>query len=434
MKRKHAYLIMIYLILMLDLSFFYLSPISSISRGIIGNYQKMGIVCFLFILVAIYSNEIFNKEKKYLFAYEIIILIILFIFRFISSYFTYNQSVLDILSVSNEYLTLLAYFIICLYLSKEKKIINLEYILLKASTLLAGLMIVQYIVYNFTNKLFLYIDKEVTLNSIRYGSIRIYENDYLFIFIAVLSFGIFLNNKKDNIKLILTAFVLSMLQIIFISKSRMGLIMVILSCIYMIFKKYKNNRIKQIILGFISLIVIIGFIQIPAINQALTSINLKDDSLRTRIHAIEFYGKQLEDNKLLGVGFIKPIEGDESYYMVKGKNGLFYKCDMGIFGSIHTFGIVFIIWYFIVINKIRRVLKYISKQKKEKEFIEIYGISFLTIVGSIAMNPFDAQRVVIYSFILGLIDYSYKIVKKENEYVIFNTKKDGKTYGYNNIR
>lgn len=406
------YKVIIYLIILLDISFLYILPIESISGGFIGNYQKLGVVIFTLFIFFIFSNRIFMKGKKYLFLLHIIAFLIFFSIDFILSLYKYNQSILAIVSVSNHYLAIIIYFISMLYLFKFKDVNKLYNLIINSSIILSILFILQYYIFKFSHKFILFIDKEKFLSTVRFNESRITENDFFFIFTAVLIFGILLNkfdSKRLSKKYLILAFILNFYEILIVSKSRMGLILVISCCLITVIIKYRRNKMKQYFIVLLCLLALAFIIQIPSINKIIASISMKDYSLLTRFDAIDFYVDQLIKDPFLGVGFIKPIENDWSYYYVRGKNGMFYKSDMGILGNVHTFGLLFLIWYLSLLIKIFKIILNIFKNKKENENLELFGFFFLITVGSIFINPLDPQRIVLFSILLSIFDYKNKL-------------------------
>lgn len=392
----------IYLILIMNLSFFYLIHIPSFIM--IGNYQKMGIVLLGIIITVLFHRILIKENKKYLFAINILFLFFLYLCEVVLSKISYTQNIKDILSASSSYLILGLYFIVAYYTSKYSKQEQIEEFLITCILLASMLMITQYIIYEYTGFIFLNIGKAV-----RYDSLRIYESDYFFVFGSVLALGMLLNdtsNKKNKYKYML-AVILSAIEIIVVSKSRTGIIMSVISCMFITFLHYKSKRLKLLNVFLIFILLITLGMKVPFINKAITSINQNDSSINVRIEAGDFYLKQIANNPIYGVGFIKPIPNDKSYSLVRGDKGLFYKSDMGILGSINSMGVVFLFWYLFLVYKIIKILFILYKRNQYSKNLEIFGVAFLSLSGSLAMNPFDPQRVVLFPFILASIDYAY---------------------------
>lgn len=402
------------LFLLLDVSFFYLLPIGKLSKGIVGNYQKLAVVILIGISFILYFNSLFNK-KRYLFNWEVKSLIILFIYEFFVSAFKYQQGIISLIITSNHYLVIIGYFLICYCIENENGIEKIEKRIMYIAVILSILFLIQYIFYNIKAEFFLYINTDRAVNSMRFGNIRIYENGYLPGFASVLAFGSLFSKRNSNKKIAMVTLGLCNLEIILISKNRMVLLMVILSYIYMIFTKYKKNIIKKIFVIMITLMGLYFIFRIPAVNEFVDSISLNDTSIIIRGGAISYYIEQLKNNLLLGTGFINPIENTEWYYMVRGGGGIFFKDDIGILGSIHTFGVIFIVWYGGVIVKMKKVLTNRKEYIRKGLYVEIYGICFFCIIGSIVMNPFDVQRIVLFPFILAMVDFLWKIEVDKNK-------------------
>ena len=405
--------ILIYMILLIDLCFFYLIPRPGIIGSLVNNYQKIGLTLFIVISISLVSKKIF-KNNKYLFMVNIFNLLLLITGEIVISYIRFGQSPKSLLATSNHYIIIIAYFLIYYYLNENNNRLEaLEIILIKFISTISIILLIQYIVYNFTGILFLNIDKQRTISSIRFGSIRIYEGGYLPIFGIVLSFGILLKRHKSLKiqKMSMVCLIASLMHLIFVSKSRMGLVMAGLSCGFMILRLYSKNRVKKYTFMMLFVVILFIMVRLSFINQFITSINMKDYSLLTRIDAIEYYSEQLKENIFLGLGFIEPIEGDSSYYFVKGPSGMYYKDDMGLLGLVHTFGIVGLCWYTFMIIKVCKVLILLRRQNMQQNYIELYGMTFLVFAGSIVMNPFDPQRIVVFPFLLALIDAAYRNVK-----------------------
>lgn len=395
-----------YLILILDLSFFYLIPISRLSRNLIANYQKLGIAMIVLLSIHIGMKMLF-KYEKYVFTTNILFFILIFINEFILSHIEYKQDIISLITVSNCYLILLAYFFISFYLKKSNDISKLENTIVYFTIIISGVLILQYIIYNLTGNMFLFIDQTRAKTNIRFNGIRIYESTFFIIFGFVLSFGLYLKAENRKLKILYFSGVLiSFIQIMLVSKNRMGLVLAAASCIYMSSIKVYKVKIKKYLRLIAFILLVIFLFQLPMLNRFLTSINLNDDSLTIRLDGIKYYTKQIFDNIIFGMGFIKALPGDESFVLVRGYEGKFYKDDMGIIGLVNTFGVVGLVWYLFLVYKVIKILKRIAKNNQINNFIEIYGLCFLVFIGSITNNPLDTQRIVLFPFLLSLLDYS----------------------------
>ncbi len=400
------YKVFVCFILLLDVSFFYLLPIDSISN-VLSNYQKLLITIFVVFALVLTFFKTF-KNIRYLFFYNILFLGFLYVSEVVLSNISYNQGIKSIIVSSNQYIVLGAYFLISYYVVKKSNIDTLEKIILIFVIALSSIFIIQYLIYKFDGNLFLFIDKNRALMSKRFGEIRIYESTYFNIWGFVLAFGIALKRKSTNKKIAIVACVVSFIQILLVSKNRMGLLIAILSCIYMILINLGKNRYFKYLIGSIIIVAVFGMFKVPVLNNFISTINLKDEGIAIRFEAIEYYINQINSNPFFGTGFIQVKENDDSFNFVRGEKGLFYKDDVGVVGIINTFGIIGLIWYLFLAAKIIKILFNIRNKNKEKNYIEIYGLSLFILGGSAFMNPFDTQRIVLFPFFLALIDVSNK--------------------------
>lgn len=406
----------IYLIILLDLSFFYLVPINNVIGTIISNYQKIGLSASVIISFIIYIKHVFSK-RKYLFLKNLIIFILLVLAEVFLSYLSYGQGIKTIIVMTNQYFVILAYFIFCYYIEKEKGIYSLEKILLLSTLIISVLLIVQYCIYNINETLFLYIDGDRLGVARRFGSIRIYESSYYITFNSVLAFGILVKNKcgKKLKSLALLTFVISMIEIIVVFKGRSNLIFILISILFIIGIRFKKKKLQQVIVIPITVASLILILNIPKVKIFFESFNVNEASVTIRVRAMDYYINQTKDNFLFGTGFIEAKENDLSYYMVRGDEGLFYKDDMGIIGLMNTFGIIGFMWYIMIFYKLLKVLLIAYKKKIYISYIEIYGLAFFIICSCVVLNPLDAQRIIVFPLLLSLIDYINKVILNKSE-------------------
>lgn len=404
------YKLIIYIMLLLDLCFFFIIPLPGMLGSIINNYQKIGLSSFIIVTTLILSKYIF-KNKAYFFSKNMFWLVLILFSEGILSLFRYDQGIKSILSNSNHYFVIIGYFIIVSYIrNNEYDIEKLEKIIIKIAIILSSVMIIQYIVYSIGGIMFLNIDKQRAISSIRFGSIRIYEAAYFPVFSMVIAIGIFLKSDNWNKmkKLSAICIVTTLTQLLMISKGRMLFVLSILSFIYMMLIKYNNKKIKKYIMIIVVGIIIIIVSKVPVVNEFLSSINNKDYSLLTRVDAMNYYYNQIKESPLLGTGFIEAIEGEDSYYIVRGPNGMFYKDDMGVLGIINTLGIIGAVWYVFIIIKIIKILFIIKNRKEEMRYLELYGLFILIIIGTVVMNPFDSQRISTFPIFISLVECSLR--------------------------
>lgn len=381
-------------ILLLSISFFYLTPISIWIAG-----QTVGLISSIFFIV----NLKYIKKIKMKFTKEIIIFLLLFLVEAIISKYRYNQSWLDIILMLLPNLCLILYFIINYYKISNKKE-RIRKFFVNVSVILSGLIIFQAKIYEKFGVALLKISYEGE----RLNKIRITSGCY-FVSIGMIITLAEILNKKNSMKKrkkYVAFLLIEFIYMIDIVATRSLLMYLTISLFFMILL-YNKQLIKRImiILGAI-------FISFILINTTIfkSFISISNDateqwSNKIRVMAIEFYLEQIKEKPIFGTGLIKEKkENVELFYYLRGPLGKYYKEDIGIIGFVNTYGIVGLICYLCLSIKMSKIVIKKFKINQQGENFEFVGLYIFFIMCSISLIYTAAVQIIYLPFVLYLIE------------------------------
>lgn len=396
--------IIVFAILLLEVQLFSLLPYAEKIQKYNNPAQKYIIVIIIIATILVLNKRLFIN-KKYLFHWNVIIFVVIYLEVITISLIKYNQTIRDLMINSSYCLVILAYFIFSYYLKDMKNLMKFKNIIIIMSTIISILYIIQSILYK-SNKIFLLID----LNSFRFESLRINQLAEFICLGAILAYSNLINNGeiKKKWRLIgLVAMIVNIYEIIFVAKIRALLLIIIFTFLIMTFIRFRKE--KKIIIAIPIVILLLGvFYKSPIFNQYIELSSADDYSLYARSYEINYYMRQFYDNPIFGMGFmVSRYIGDENYYIARGPLGIAHRSDVGIIGFINTFGIVGIIWY---IHLLVKCLYYILKLFRKNEInknIEVLGIFLFVILGSSTLIIMDPYRIIILPIFISIIDSVY---------------------------
>lgn len=294
-----------------------------------------------------------------------------------------------------------------LYDNGIKRVIRLIF---WAATLIAVLEIIQSVFYPLFNVF------EYTL---RNGKVRIYEVELSF-FAEIIAFSYLIfgqSTKKIKIQM-----VLMVTGLIFVSQSRGAFIVLCVSGIIAIIRKYwKEATIRSLInnLIFFGLLVEGGYLFSKTsywdfLFSFFDEIQTGMGSGATRLHELIYYFSELQKEPWFGLGIIRggSVLADKIYR----KDLWYYIEDCGLLGYIFQTGIVGILWIIVVFASLLKKIRKLIKIKTTISKIIINSLSMLIIaslVGFLNANHIVSRTSILFFSILLVIADVY--IKKELE-------------------
>lgn len=395
MKIKNISKIILIILLFIETRFLLFIP----SNGLNSNINKTFLVILSILFLFLLMKQIL--KENYLWQKTILIFLFLVLLEIIISSVFYNQSLNETLKVSLYNFILIFYFVLFYFKdnNNSKFLINsIVYFTLIVSILL----IIQVYLYNKYAIKFL----SVNTSNLRFNGLRIYDLGNFIEFGAVLSIGMYLNNKGKLIYLI--TFILGILEMVYVAKGRIGLIIVILSSLLMVVYYSKINIKKLSKYLFIILVVLVLVSNMSMLKEFTNSFGSSEfkagDSLRK--YEVEYYINQLKIRPIFGLGFAYfNSEYDRNYNFVRGNYIYkFYKDDVGIVGFTNTFGVLGFIWYIYLLYRFIKILIKVRKNNLLRENIYALGIVLLIIFQSFNTIIMDPQRIINLIFLLIILE------------------------------
>jgi hypothetical protein len=392
--------VLIGVLFLIWVNYFYLVP------SVPNRNQIISVLLILFFLMVM-GKKIF-KNYNYLFINSIIFFVFLYIQQIMISYIKYGQKFTDIITISIYNLIPLAYFLFAYFLKKTKNLTKFENLFIVFTTILSGLFIVQY--YLFSKGIFFLSIS----HNIRFDSLRIMESAIFINIGTILAFSNMFN-KNNNISFrisMFASFIIGLIVIIFIQKTRVALLLVLISLISILLFKNRKHISRSLFSIVVICIALILAIQLPFIQEYINSFSNNDYSYTARKYALHYYLSQVKENILYGMGFIKPIFGDESLYLLRGYDGIYSRDDVGIIGFLNSFGLIGTVWYIFLLLKVLAALFKMARQDYIDSHLELVGMVVYISFSSFTIIIMDPQRIVILPFFLAIFDYVYSCYQK----------------------
>ena len=404
MKLSKLLKIAIVLILLLENKFLYLISFPSSIEQLNNAHQKIIIISIVIFTILLFGYRLFS-QKHLIFGVIVLVFGGIYIIELLVSYTIHDQGIVNAFVSSNYYLMPLGYFIYSYYFRKSNELESFKEIVINFTIILCILFTLQYILINFNIK-FLNIDFE----QMRFGRLRIYEAGNYFINLGILfSFSYILENKGSIKKVwkYILAVLLGLYSIVFISKGRIGLIIIIISMIGMVTYKYRK-KIKKLIIATIAIsIIILGFLRTDIAQTYIQQSKTIDASVTNRTNAINMYINQIKSNPIFGMGFIRDMDGSESTFLLRGPRGTYTRTDVGLIGFTNCFGIVGLVWYITFIYIILLYMYRIRNVFKLDGYLDLIGIFIMIILSSGSLIIMDASRIFLVPIFTAMIDYLY---------------------------
>lgn len=401
--RINKYSLIISLIIFFQLSGFYLLDDSVI--------QSTDLAVFLEIIlcIVVYMLDYKNNVKN---TYGFLFLSVFFLVFFSSwsANVNYGQPLFMGIRAQRSWLfSMLMYFPINRLLkSKYYGIDQLLHTVDTCNIMLFVVVFVQYILGD--HFIFLHIH-----NNVRYGEVRLYVQSIFLVisFMRYLSIG--LKNTFLNIK-VLFFLIAPAFTIIFITKSRMQLIVFIAAIIVILFKQKINSK-KLLAIAIVS--VLLGaFVTTQAGGDIISLMSgekgTSQDTSLVRKQGRELYLRKLGTNPrnmLFGCGYPNTqwrksnVEsGIESGYLV---------VDNGIIGQVFVYGIIYLIW---------GVIFYISLLKKSLTVKSdmLLGFFLMGILGVYTLVPYLSASYIAFPIMVAICENMVYEDVKRVEYLLPN--------------
>lgn len=400
-KYKKAILIFVVFFL-LDLRLFYLVPLPYILSG--SGADK--------VLLSIYSVFLFGffafRKKLYCGEYARCLLFIfaVVLLNSISTYVKFDYRITQIIWPAIPFSLLLFYYVFMKILSQRN---NLHYFLKIGEicwTILCILFLIQRRLYLRDHTIFMQLNILLPDYYLEHAELgfRIYSvfDGFLRAFIPCLGF-ICIKNQFRRCKSELITLIFSILAVVLIDRSRIYLIIIIISLLIEFiysskdFIKVENKKlmVTAIAISLVALIILIGSIS--------SSFSDNTGSVYARIGAINYYFELLKSNFLFGIGMVSPDAGSTMYYFVHGPKGYFHFDDIGVIGTFAKLGFLSLVWYvYMIMKSVQLVVKTNGKNK-----ILSVGLIATLILSSFTQSYLDPQRLVSLLFTLMFIELNF---------------------------
>lgn len=410
-------LVSVNLIFLMETQFFHLNAFLVLAQGS-SDSQKMSIVIVIFLTVLLIFPTLLRN--KFLFNKFVFFIIGYLIFQLLISIVRYNLNVFTLIKISTSYFVIVAYYIFTVYISENgrDKLVKLFLIYTIISVIF---IIVQYLG---LSRVGVFLNAPTDQYHYRFNSLRMSLSEGMINVAIIISFGLIIRSAAIRSKIFpFFVFLLCLYDLIFIQKTRVALICTVVSCIFMIFIKFRKHAIKL----FIVLLMLLGgyyFVSNTEIyQQYLGSYTNVDQSASTTIRAEEqsYYLNQFYEHPFIGMGFVSGYPNDSTYNILRGGGGYFYREDVGVIGLINMLGLIGLMWFFLMFIKIC-VLLYSSRKHIDNHY-ELVGVLVFFILTSSTLIVTDPQRIIALPIFLSVLDsfintnnqYLRNVINDENE-------------------
>lgn len=404
MNIKKINLIYVFYVLLLlsSVNFFSLSILPDIFFRINSGQQIILQVITSFVMVS-FSIKKSLLMRKDIFRIYILWFWIISLFGIIYTINVMGQNAIDTLIASNYVLALLSYFPISLLISNNKMELVKKAVIIIT---LVGLTLIgiQYFSLKISNYRFMNLDSDFS----RFGSVRITQSSHiLYYFGSLLLFERYIKNKSNGFLLL---FVYTLLIFLFVSKGRMLLIGLLVSCLCMYFYFYKKNIIKSFLFLLVLLLTFISFSNTSIGQSYLNSFspNSQNDTASVRQREIIYYNTMSEESPIIGNGFLRDVNGSVFQKILRGPTLQYSRTDVGIFGLFNALGLLGISWYIgVVLYLVWLFIKY-RRSLAVEDGVLLIGMLVTLVSFSFTMIMTDPVRIIFLSHILAFFNVSFR--------------------------
>lgn len=395
----------IFIIILIMSRFLFLIPIDYTQTNML--------IATLSILFIIFNSKclIENKGK---FMLHIMFFIFLIVSETIISSLRHNQDLFSVFKTSYAYYAIFLYYIITYY-GNEERIEFIKQCFIKLSLIMSIILIAQYFVFNATRQTFICLDLS---RAYRMGGVRIGEGSYFITMGMILSLAKLIkgeNNNRQKIFLIISL-ILEVFYIIFVAKTRAFLLVWLMIIVFMIMfgTKMSRSKIKLLFIGTLVLLVVIN---LPIMDKYKDLKVTEDYSTNARIGAINYYIEENKTKPIFGMGIVyEKNNNDKLSYLLHGNNGIFFRCDVGIFGLYSEFGMLGVIWYLMLIYTLIKLL-----------FLQMYRSNYNSLAEKIGICSYmiftSATLILVSQDFISYIPFILMLNEKQGEHSVLENIK-----------
>ena len=402
------------IILLLQVKALYLIPFDAF-YSLNSNQQQILMVVVLIISLATLNFRPIIEERNGIFSQSIFLFVIYYIFELIYSSIKNGQGLVDAFVSSNFYLMVLFYYMLSYYFRKY----GLQHFF-KSVIVISLLNILacwgQYVLAQRG-----IVILHMPLESIRFGSIRIYDmGETVTCFGILLAYAEYLNSKSNKKWKLLLVVILGIAGNLLVSKGRITILAIAVGMFAITLVRFRKNALKTIV-GVIALVfVVVLFFQTPIGKTYYNS--LSDSSMDTgavRLREMSYYNAQTTSsisNFIFGVGFIRD-NGDSISNYLKGPAHQYSRTDVGIFGLANALGIIGVAWYLFQIIKCAYYIVASRKRCGNLLLCILTGLLMFNIVYIPTMITFNPFSITTFTILLSLVEYSSRDIMEKNNVI-----------------
>lgn len=361
------------------------------------------------ILLIFISFIVIGKKKLYGNSSEkniIFIFFVLYLIQVFLSSFSYGQSIFNSFFAEKYFFVILLFFILAFYMKNEQKLRQIEMIIVVFTLILSILLSVQSLILHNMGIELLNIDY-----STRIDGVRVLASTHFIEVGTLLSVALYFKKKwtlKGKILLIVT-FIMGNIDLIFVSKTRMSILIVWTTVGIILLTKDVGLKMKNIAKRILFIVLIIFFIN-QVMNSELFKLfvaefNVTTVSTTNRIGEIEYYTKSILSspiNFIFGKGFVYD-QNIKYLYVIQGYQGVFSRSDIGLLGFIHEFGLAGFIWYLYIVFHIGNIIVKLRKNKKYPFDLIVLYLYF--IFGSGTLFILNPERIIFFPLLLAMSSF-----------------------------
>lgn len=376
-------------------------------------------IAIIAIMILIVGGITLSGDKKI--NTIVIMFLIIIMYTSIYSSILYKQSLINSLFADKYLFVTLLYFPIMHFISK-RDVNSLVNLIIFLTFILTLLLDIQCLILH---------KKGIELLKISYASrmsdIRVLASANFIEVGTIISFSRLFDKKIKNKKLkilSLITFILGNIEIIFISKTRMSILIVWASVFLILITKEIKLTVKTIFkrVFFLMLIYIIisQAVSTNIFSEYVKEFDTMSISVENRQGAVEYYLSNLEKspfNIIFGTGFIH----DTNYqykHIITGMGKHYSRTDVGLLGFVHQFGIIGLLWYGLTVLYLIKIL--IKMRKKNEYPYELVAIFSYFVFGSITLFMMNAERIIFFPIMMAIANYYSSSLKSNYERNIIN--------------
>ncbi|KZT77553.1 hypothetical protein Nizo1840_3004 [Lactiplantibacillus plantarum] len=391
-------LFIIYVIIVLQLNFYYLVPFSASYYQFQSYTSKyLTLLMMLALIIINVKNIPILFQKYHTFVWTEVVTLLLALVLIVVSARKYSQSLNDTFHVGHQYFLLLLVFAMIIARFSKFDLLKIEKFITWSAFFVSCLLLLQAVLYPKGITFLQFQDvSAIQPAQFLFGIPRIAQaSDFVSFSILIIAFS-FVDSHylKTAYKLILP---FDLLYIVLVGQTRMYMILdviIVVTAILLVFLK------KDVNFGFI-----VGMLLLAAMIMVVPSVfkhfvtGSRSVSYSVRMEAYNFYLSVMPHNTLLGIGF----PGSAQDYILHGNlltilGYQYYLDDLGIFGFYVQFGVsAIIVLIAFIVETFRGWYRTDNKQVMFLSFVYI-GIS------SISLSLLNPQRIIYMAAILFIID------------------------------